>query len=143
MSLHFTFATIADDGVTCIGLLHDHSCPDPDNCDDARMYSPQCCDHADDLTAACGCKDYDCSISNVNAVAVFQALGLDFDYCGVIDPDVLLGSALLASAFDHDGMLVTCPLGGPTPAQAQPRHFDGLAALAVAAKARGFLVGWA
>lgn len=142
MSLHFTFATIADDGATCIGLLHQHLCPTPDTCDDAQMYSPACCDHAEALVDACGCQDFDVSISNVNAVAVFQALGLDFDYVGVMDPDLLLGSALLASAFDHDDVLVTCPLNGPTSAQALPRHFDGLVALAQAAKDRGFLVGW-
>lgn len=144
MSLHFTFASINDQGQTYIGLpCHiDHVCPDPANCDDAQMYSPAVCDHADALTAACGCQDYDVSISNVNAVAVFQALGLDFDYVGTMDPDLLLGSALLASAFDHDSMLVTCPLNGPTPAQALPRHFDALVALAQAAKDRGHLIGW-
>lgn len=140
MSITFTFATISDTGATSIGLLHEHICPDPDTCEDAQMYSPACCDHAEAAVAACGCQDYDTNVSNVNAVAVFQSCGLPFDYVGVIDPDVLLGSALLASAFDHDGILVTCPLNGPTPAQALPRH---AATLATQAKARGFLVGWA
>lgn len=142
MTIHFTFASIADDGATYIGLPHEHLCPTPDTCEDAQMYSPACCDHADALVAECGCQDYDVHVSSVNATAVFQALGMPREEVGVADPDVILGSALLASAFSHDEVLVTCPLNGPTLGQAKDWHLSGLVALATAAKDRGLLVGW-
>lgn len=156
MSITFTAATIADDGSIAIGF----ACP---TCNDHRDrlatitdYDSPAWDAEFDQWDAH--KDHgDCvnrhevNLSNANAAAVLARLGVTFDHCGTIDPDDLLGRAMVANiGADDTGTAAVTDVGAlgcttidcGVPAGYFAARFDGLAELAVAAKAAGAVIGW-
>lgn len=157
MSVTFTFAYPATDPEYGLVMVHGvdcrHVCPQTPMCEEAQEFYGLCA-HADDAQDACGCRDREVNLSNVNAGAVLTVLGLPFDpecIAGETDPDDLTGRCLTSAVgLDDTGIpatvdaapgratMVECGL----PAGYYTRTLDRLAALAAEAKTRGCLIGW-
>jgi len=92
------------------------------------------------------------NVSNSNAFALLDRLGIDADYCGSMAAEDFLGRAMVANVGRCDeGFAPTTERGqgGATMIDCgvRPGYFDdrmsSLAELASTAAARGFLVAWA
>jgi hypothetical protein len=91
------------------------------------------------------------NVSNVNARDILSFLGVEFDYCGTLSADELLGATLVAEAVaprdpGHEGgadprnpRMIEC---GRRPGYLNDRTAQ-IRALAEAAKAHGASVSWA
>jgi hypothetical protein len=148
VSITFTFGTVADNGATSIGLLHEHLCPTPDACEDAQMYSPACCDHAEALVAMCGCQHFDVNASSANASVILSRMGIAGQMVGTMDAEDYLGRVLLAQLEDPApvmvGGAVEAAFGvGAVEANAEAHHWHRLERLAHEARLSGWLVAWA
>lgn len=162
MSVTFTFARYietADHGtVLAHGIDCSHTCPTPTTCDDAMVYGPTCCEHVYDATNACGCEAFDVNVSNANAVAILNRLGLDHDVeygiIGSATPDDLLGRAMVGNVGRDDSGVADATDGGPGTGYATfvdcgvragyyADTLDRIARLATEAAHRGMMVAWA
>lgn len=87
------------------------------------------------------------NMSNSNARGVIERLGLEFDYCGSIDPDDLLGRAMVANVGRDDsgvrdvadGNFIDCGL----PAGYYADRMAQLVDVALYARDNGLMVQWA
>ena len=143
---HFGPACTADHGV----------CTVPEHLldEDIHLYSREgwCVECYGTNEEACALCNLQVNMSNANAMQAIERLGIEFDYCGHIDPDDLLGRAMVANiGRDDSGVSTTTER---TPGNAvliqvglPAGYFDSrmaeLVALAEAAKTHGCLVGWA
>lgn len=87
--------------------------------------------------------DFDVNMSNANAGAVLAELGVEFDYCGSIDPSDLAARVMLEGiGTERVAVLHHDPLVGPVLGQSKSRHLDALGRLATEAMRRGTWIGW-
>lgn len=152
MTVTFDFVTITDDGTQ----IHGAAC---ETCDQLRVAMTDAADHGItsdayetasdtyfDHVDVCDDQRWQVNLSNTNAVSVLSRLGLPADYAGTVDPDEMLGRAMVANigrddsgVADHvEGNYVDCGV----PAGYYDDRLACLAALAAEAKRRGALVGW-
>lgn len=117
-------------------------------CDEYDVY--HCCDHTEAALVACGCKAFDVNLSNHNAMAVLERLGLTEDY-GEVDAEDMIGRCLLANIGRDDSGVPTVESRGELGARVidcgvRAGYYEETLAricdLAVEAKRRGVLVGW-
>jgi hypothetical protein len=113
MSVTFTFGEYVEDAKHGVILVHGidcrHGCDSPEPCEYYAIY--RTCDHREDAIAKCGCEAFDVNMSNANALAVLERLGLPADYAdlaGSASPDDFSGRALVANiGRDDSGIPVT------------------------------------
>lgn len=96
----------------------------------------------------CDSRRFDVNVSNTNALAIHERLGLDTDpYADVCDPDAILAAAMLANIGRDDTGTHTVTNGNVIDFGVRPGYYDDrmgqIADLATEAKRRGLLVGWA
>lgn len=106
-----------------------------------RTYEDPC---SPDGTASFKDYPFEVNLANGNFFALWQAIGLEADYCGAIEADVLLAALSrfdvnsLVSETVVDGRMVCC---GRTIEQVS-RYFWNVSLIAHEAKSRGELVTW-
>jgi len=95
---------------------------------------------------------FEVNVSNSNAFALLDRLGIEADYCGSMAAEDFLGRAMVANVGRFDDGIESSTergQGGATVIDCglRPGYFEdrmaSLANLASAATARGFLVAWA
>jgi hypothetical protein len=154
MSITFSLATITAEGTglacearhgsTCLvaeHLLDEYAHPFPGYCVPCSM----------DETDACEVCSLSVNVSNTNAEMLLARLGVEFDYCGSIDPAALYGRAMVENiGADDSGVAPSEDRGaggavfidcGLRPGYFEDR-FGALAALAEAAMRLGLVVSW-
>ena len=153
MSVTFTFGQFIEvDGRAVMhhGTSHDHRTPH-DGCEDFDFY--RYCDHVEAAVEACGCERFDVNLSNANAAAVLERLGVpaEDELVGGMEADEFLGRAMVANVGRDDSGLATVRYAGGAGATiydvgVRPGYFDSttsrLIALATEAKARQLYVVW-
>lgn len=147
MSVTFTFY---NKGENFIGTSCSHECSTEGGCEEHRLY--HYCDHMFEASNACAECALEVNVSNTNAAAVLDRLGVEFDYCGTMEADDLLGRALVANVGRDDSGVPSVEDTGRNGATIiecglRAGYFDGtmgrLVALANAAAERGHGIGWA
>lgn len=148
MSVTFTFGWTMDDGVTCAGLVCEHTCPVA--CPDSIIYHGYC-EHVHEAKAECVCSKFDVNVSNTNFEHIAVRLGINPEaWGGEMEPEEFLGRTYVANVGRFDsgfesqeyataGMkLIECGL--------RPGYFEdrmaALADLAIEAKRLGYVVAW-
>jgi len=148
MSITFTIGTLGSDNVYRSACNDNHRCT-VEGCEDHDLYFY--CDHMDDAQAACPICSRSVNVSNTNASAILERLGVEFDYCGSIDAADMLGRALVGNiGRDDSGVDSTedARLGCATMIDCglRPGYFDDrlgqIADLADYAARHGHLILW-
>lgn len=158
MSITFTFGreVIDPDGSRIIHHGADHSHHNTctaDACED-RDSGWSWCDHTAAAEEMCGCTSFDVNLSNANAYAVLERLGVepeDYDV-GQMDAHEMIGRAMVGNVGRDDSGILTTDTGrqahGPrvidfgVPAGYYGARLGALTDLAVEAARRGALVVW-
>ena len=144
MSVTFTFHANGTLGTGC-----EHPCPVAGGCEEQQAYFY--CDHMHEAREACAECALPVNVSNGNAAAILERLGLEFDYCGTVDASDFLGRALVANVGRDDSgvapheergeggaLLVDC---GQSVGYFDSR-MAALVTLATVAVERGHGIGW-
>lgn len=145
--MSITFTPCVTDGNDChLACTTDHHYCDG-TCDDPTEFEcDQWCPCVDAHRTACPTCSVEVNMSQTNAAAVIERLGVTFDYCGTIDPDELIGRALTGNVgrddtgvnHTHTGNMIDC---GVRPGYYNDR-LGQLADLATYAKDNGFQISW-
>lgn len=154
MSITFAIARRRDDGLIVQGCPDSEAhrachgtCEDPE---DFEFYG--CCGCVTDALDACPECSLSLNVSNTNAAQIIDRLGVEFDYCGVIDPADLFGRAAVGNIGRDDSGMETTVIGGDgratlvecgLPAGYFEDRLGALAHLAQYAIEHGTLVSWA
>jgi len=153
MSVTFSLARVGDDGTIHI------SCPDADahNVCSGGCECPEDFEHygiCDCVIAAqdeCSYCSAGVNVSNTNAAQILDRLGIEFDYCGVIDPADLFGRAAVANIGRDDSGVDATEISGDghaTMIDCGMRNgyfadrLGSLERLASLAMDRGLLIAW-
>lgn len=154
MSITFTIGSIDDEGVVNHGCGVDHradliclgTCSDPSDFTDYG-----CCDCTEAAELACPICSVELNVSNANAAAILERLGLEADEYGVLDPADMLGRVMVGNiGRSDDGMAdsVSVGSGGAINVDCGVRagyfadRFGALADLVMVASDRNMLVVW-
>ncbi len=153
MSITFYLATRDDAGrigPACDGHTLGWTCDAPQCADDVAFYGQ--CDHLDAVIDACPVCSASLNLSNANAVDVLGRLGVEFDWCGVIDGADLLGRAMVGNVGADDSGIAAADISAGRgarvidcgrPAGYFADRLGRLADIATVAGERGLLVAWA
>jgi hypothetical protein len=156
MSISFYAATTTDNytAMAC-NVKHGAGCTSTEHFEmDAWMDIPGydlCFECQGEQEDACPICSLTMNVSNNNAMLLIERLGVEFDYCGVIDPADLLGRSMVANVgLDDSGMKPTVDTlgGGATMIDCGlapgyfTERFGALANLATYAMDHGFVIAW-
>jgi len=150
MTITFQLGHVDDAGNVHHGCGIDHyNCCGACNSPDFREFG--CCDCVMEARDACPDCVLAVNVSNTNARAILERLGVEFDYCGTLDPTDLLGRAMTANIGQDDSgrpSSIETGAGGATmidcgrSAGYFDRNFERLATLATIAQRRALPVVW-
>lgn len=155
MSITFSLARQTAEGTTFACDVNHGACVVPAHADDEdiALYSMPgwCVECSDANRAACEICGLDLNVSNTNAQVILGALGVEFDFCGMIAPMALLNRVITRGGdMDDEGTdtvvdwdprratMVNCG----RPAGYFAERFGALADLATAAMEQGFVISW-
>lgn len=148
MSITFSLQTPSGDFL-CSG--HGRNCTVAEHLLDPYNMPGVCYDCREVELDACELCSLDVNMANGNAALVLERLGVEFDYCGSIDPAELLGRAMVGNIGRDDSGVASSEDRGEGGAAIidcglRPGYFadrfGALADLATAAIERGAVISW-
>lgn len=154
MSTTFSLATIEENGtgLACV-VSHGSTCDVAEHLLDeyAHPFPGYCVPCAIDEREACEVCSLSVNVSEHNAALILERLGVEFDYCGMIDPADLLGRAMVGNIGRDDSGVASTEDRGERGARMidcglragyYEDRFGRLAELASAAVRLGLVVSW-
>lgn len=151
MSVTFSLASKTDEGTdsTCADYEAHRICDNVDHLADLADYGT--CDCQENARHACVWCGSAVNVSNSNAMLILERLGVEFDYCGSLDPADLLGRAMVGNVGRDDSGAPSATLVEPGKATvvdcgARAGYFEdrlgSLASLANLAIRYGAVIQW-